>query len=115
MAEFEYETVIEEISVAEIPEDIATSLTPDEDIASEEDVYTNASIYDNDSYQTLDVVESGNDFSVMHLLGRISINLILPFINGLMLGFGELFAHEIGFRYNWFGARVCHELSFLFN
>lgn len=27
-----------------------------------------------------------------------AINLILPFVNGLMLGFGELLAHEICWR-----------------
>lgn len=37
---------------------------------------------------------------------RSTINLILPFINGMMLGFGEIAAHEIGFKYNWVGARV---------
>ncbi|CCF57786.1 hypothetical protein KAFR_0D01400 [Kazachstania africana CBS 2517] len=31
-----------------------------------------------------------------------SINLVLPFINGFMLGMGELFAHEISWRYHWF-------------
>ncbi|GAV55536.1 hypothetical protein ZYGR_0AV01680 [Zygosaccharomyces rouxii] len=30
--------------------------------------------------------------------GSCAINLILPFINGLMLGFGELLAHEICWR-----------------
>lgn len=37
---------------------------------------------------------------------KSAINLILPFINGMMLGFGEILAHEIGFRYNWVGAKV---------
>lgn len=45
-------------------------------------------------------------FSIAKFLGRVSINLILPFINGLMLGFGEIIAHEIGFHYNWTGSRV---------
>ncbi|KAH7012351.1 outer membrane protein TOM13-domain-containing protein [Macrophomina phaseolina] len=35
-----------------------------------------------------------------------AINLVLPFINGLMLGFGELFAHEIAFRLGWSGTKV---------
>lgn len=35
------------------------------------------------------------------------INLLLPFINGMMLGFGELFAHEAAFRLGWGGTRVC--------
>lgn len=40
------------------------------------------------------------------ILRKGAINLVLPFINGVMLGFGEIFAHEIGFRYGFFGARV---------
>lgn len=35
-----------------------------------------------------------------------AINLLLPFVNGLMLGFGELFAHEAAFRLGWGGTRV---------
>lgn len=40
------------------------------------------------------------------ILRKSAINLVLPFINGIMLGFGEIFAHEIGFKYGFFGARV---------
>jgi hypothetical protein len=40
------------------------------------------------------------------LLRGAAINLFLPFINGLMLGFGELFAHEIAFRLGWSGTKV---------
>lgn len=39
-------------------------------------------------------------------LTRCTINLILPFINGMMMGFGEIFAHELCFRYSWQFARV---------
>ncbi|OAA65913.1 Outer membrane protein, MIM1/TOM13, mitochondrial [Niveomyces insectorum RCEF 264] len=35
-----------------------------------------------------------------------AINLLLPFINGMMMGFGELFAHEFAFRLGWGGTRV---------
>ncbi|KAL2263561.1 hypothetical protein VTK26DRAFT_6209 [Humicola hyalothermophila] len=35
-----------------------------------------------------------------------AINLLLPFINGMMLGFGELFAHEAAFRLGWSNTRV---------
>jgi Outer membrane protein TOM13 len=41
------------------------------------------------------------------LIRGAAINLVLPFINGLMLGFGELFAHEIAFRFGWSGTKVC--------
>lgn len=40
-----------------------------------------------------------------------AINLVLPFINGLMLGFGELFAHEAAFRLGWGGTRVSFVLD----
>ena len=47
------------------------------------------------------------------LLRGATINLLLPFINGMMLGFGELFAHEAAFRLGWGGTKVCayHVLS----
>ena len=35
------------------------------------------------------------------LLRGAAINLLLPFVNGLMLGFGELLAHEAAFRLGW--------------
>ncbi|KEY68058.1 hypothetical protein S40285_02732 [Stachybotrys chlorohalonatus IBT 40285] len=40
------------------------------------------------------------------LLRGAAINLLLPFINGMMLGFGELFAHEAAFRLGWGGTKV---------
>lgn len=40
------------------------------------------------------------------LLRGAAINLFLPFINGLMLGFGELFAHEIAFQLGWSRTKV---------
>lgn len=43
---------------------------------------------------------------VWEILKKGAINLVLPFINGMMLGFGEILAHEIGFKYNWSGAKV---------
>ncbi|KAI1822601.1 outer membrane protein TOM13-domain-containing protein [Xylaria intraflava] len=42
------------------------------------------------------------------LIRSAAINLLLPFINGMMLGFGELFAHEAAFRLGWGGTRVCY-------
>lgn len=35
------------------------------------------------------------------ILRGAAINLLLPFINGMMLGFGELLAHELAFRIGW--------------
>lgn len=45
-------------------------------------------------------------FNIWEILKKGSINLVLPFINGIMLGFGEILAHEIGFKYGYVGARV---------
>ena len=39
-----------------------------------------------------------------------AINLLLPFVNGLMLGFGELFANELAFRFGWSGTKVRYHL-----
>lgn len=41
------------------------------------------------------------------LIRGAAINLLLPFVNGMMLGFGELFAHEAAFRLGWGGTKVC--------
>ncbi|GJE96573.1 hypothetical protein PsYK624_127710 [Phanerochaete sordida] len=38
------------------------------------------------------------------LLSSIGINLLLPFVNGVMLGFGEIFAKELLF--GWFGWKL---------
>ncbi|KAK0383675.1 hypothetical protein NLU13_9586 [Sarocladium strictum] len=44
--------------------------------------------------------------TVWSLIRGAAINLLLPFINGMMLGFGELFAHEAAFRLGWGGTKV---------
>jgi len=36
---------------------------------------------------------------VVALLGSLTINLVLPFVNGVMLGFGEIFAENVLFSY----------------
>ena len=46
--------------------------------------------------------------TVWSLFRGAAINLFLPFINGMMLGFGELFAHEAAFRLGWSNTRVRH-------
>ncbi|WPG98524.1 Hypothetical protein R9X50_00131500 [Acrodontium crateriforme] len=43
------------------------------------------------------------------ILRGAAINLLLPFVNGLMLGFGELFAHEAAFRLGWSKTKVFPE------
>ncbi|KIW07404.1 uncharacterized protein PV09_02247 [Verruconis gallopava] len=44
--------------------------------------------------------------TVWGLVRGAAINLLLPFINGLMLGFGELFANELAWRWGWGGTKV---------
>ncbi|EFQ94559.1 hypothetical protein PTT_07705 [Pyrenophora teres f. teres 0-1] len=39
------------------------------------------------------------------LLRGAAINLLLPFVNGLMLGFGELVANEAAYRLGWSGTK----------
>ncbi|EGP85172.1 uncharacterized protein MYCGRDRAFT_75239 [Zymoseptoria tritici IPO323] len=40
------------------------------------------------------------------LMRGAAINLLLPFVNGLMLGFGELIAHEAAYRLGWGKTKV---------
>lgn len=44
--------------------------------------------------------------TIWGLFRGAAINLLLPFVNGLMLGFGELFAHEAAWRLGWSGTKV---------
>ncbi|KAJ5851730.1 uncharacterized protein N7529_011115 [Penicillium soppii] len=44
--------------------------------------------------------------SIWGLVRGAAINLFLPFVNGLMLGFGELFAHEAAFRLGWSNTKI---------
>ncbi|KAL1841912.1 hypothetical protein VTJ49DRAFT_6434 [Mycothermus thermophilus] len=44
--------------------------------------------------------------TIWSIIRGAAINLLLPFINGMMLGFGELFAHEAAFRLGWSNTRV---------
>ncbi|EAQ86262.1 hypothetical protein CHGG_07515 [Chaetomium globosum CBS 148.51] len=43
--------------------------------------------------------------TIWSILRGAAINLFLPFVNGMMLGFGELFAHEAAFRLGWSNTR----------
>lgn len=44
--------------------------------------------------------------TIWSLLRGAAINVFLPFVNGLMLGLGELLAHEAAFRLGWSGTKV---------
>lgn len=50
--------------------------------------------------------------TLIRYLAGCSINLFLPFLNGLMLGFGELVAHEVCWQYKWFyhGSGSAHKI-----
>ncbi|KAK3814923.1 MAG: outer membrane protein TOM13-domain-containing protein [Benniella sp.] len=39
--------------------------------------------------------------TIIALCKATAINLILPFINGVFLGFGEICAHELAYRWGW--------------
>lgn len=41
--------------------------------------------------------------TVIWILKAAAINFVLPFFNGVMLGFGEILANEVIFKYGWFG------------
>jgi hypothetical protein len=47
------------------------------------------------------------------LLRGAAINLLLPFVNGLMLGFGELVANEAAYRLGWSGTKVRLDIPLL--
>ncbi|TLD31100.1 hypothetical protein PspLS_02474 [Pyricularia sp. CBS 133598] len=49
--------------------------------------------------------------TVWSLVRSAAINLLLPFINGMMMGYGELFAHEIAFRLGWSGTKSLSKSS----
>ena len=44
--------------------------------------------------------------TIWRVLRGAAINLLLPFVNGLMLGLGELLAHEAAFRLGWSNTKV---------
>ncbi|KAF9107690.1 hypothetical protein BGX27_008641 [Mortierella sp. AM989] len=39
--------------------------------------------------------------TIISLCKATAINLLLPFINGIFLGFGEICAHELAYRWGW--------------
>ncbi|KAL5117434.1 hypothetical protein ACEQ8H_004599 [Pleosporales sp. CAS-2024a] len=43
--------------------------------------------------------------TLLGLVRGAAINLLLPFVNGLMLGLGELVANEVAFRLGWSGTK----------
>lgn len=85
---------------------IDAQLSSDE-LVSYEDITTTHSIIEAGREEEKEVQgQTVVTFNLWKLLRTGAINLILPFINGIMLGFGEIFAHEVGFKYGFVGARV---------
>lgn len=41
--------------------------------------------------------------TLLWILRSAAVNLVLPFFNGVMLGFGEILANELVFKFGWFG------------
>lgn len=62
---------------------------------------------------TLSVFSSPSTLSVSRVVAVLGINLVLPFINGVMLGFGEIFARQVvsaGRAWYWEGSNFIHKL-----
>ncbi|KAI8578873.1 hypothetical protein K450DRAFT_244913 [Umbelopsis ramanniana AG] len=66
-----------------------------------------ASELDDEGYKSQTIVVRREPWwrhpTLIFVLKSTAINFILPFINGVMLGFGEIAANELAFRFGWFG------------
>lgn len=62
--------------------------------------------HNNGSSDILNALSASKEVTPMGYTWKCIINLVLPFVNGMMLGFGEIFAHELMFRWGWFGTKV---------
>ncbi|KAI8933086.1 hypothetical protein NX059_009729 [Plenodomus lindquistii] len=79
-------------------------------IPSDSETYDSPSAHDNTSSSAPSSTSSPlilyKPPTIWGLLRGAAINLFLPFVNGLMLGFGELVANEAAFRLGWGGTKV---------
>lgn len=83
------------------------SLSPQTESYGEEVSYpSDAPSSEGSSNSSTSIITFYKPPTILSLLRTAAINLILPFINGVMLGFGEIFAHELAFRWGWRGAKV---------
>ncbi|CDO92548.1 unnamed protein product [Kluyveromyces dobzhanskii CBS 2104] len=119
MAEEVFNDIPEELHATILPRDGVDALNPhmgeDANGAREEDrqhlVDNGVSVSRTQSTSTTSLSQlhsekNGVSFGkILSFAGSCSINLALPFINGLMLGFGELVAHEISWNWNWFNRK----------
>jgi Outer membrane protein TOM13 len=82
------------------------SLSPQTESFAEEVSYPSDDPSSTASNSSNSIVTFYRPPTILTLLRTTAINLILPFINGVMLGFGEIFAHELAFQWGWRSARV---------
>ncbi|CAB4385961.1 unnamed protein product [Rhizophagus irregularis] len=59
----------------------------------------------NNQRDSQDVVPFYRHPKFISFLQIFTMNFVFPFINGVMLGFGEICANELAFRMGWFGIR----------
>ncbi|RIA92428.1 outer membrane protein TOM13-domain-containing protein [Glomus cerebriforme] len=62
-------------------------------------------INNNNQRGSQDVVPFYRHPKFISFLQIFTMNFVFPFINGVMLGFGEICANELAFRMGWFGIR----------
>lgn len=109
----------DEISRALVtPEGVSELLETNDAVVLESQLSSDELVNNEDIVQTHDVILAGRQeqaeeesrgivsFNLWDLFKKGAINMVLPFINGIMLGFGEILAHEIGFKYGFVGAKV---------
>ncbi|BAO42169.1 mitochondrial import protein 1 [Kluyveromyces marxianus] len=110
MAEEVFNDIPEELHATILPREVSSDANDTTSLKDEEKQYlseNSVSVSRNQSSTTKSLSqlpsENGVSFGkILSFAGSCSINLVLPFINGLMLGFGELVAHEISWNWNWF-------------
>ncbi|GBC04427.1 hypothetical protein RclHR1_05680012 [Rhizophagus clarus] len=61
--------------------------------------------YHSNNNNSQDVVPFYRHPKFISFLEILTMNFVFPFINGVMLGFGEICANELAFRMGWFGIR----------
>lgn len=61
---------------------------------------------ESDFTEEQEIVSTQRRFPWARILQLTAINMIIPLVNGLMLGFGEILAHELGTSWGWREARV---------
>jgi hypothetical protein len=81
--------------------------------SSDSENYASSQPHNNSSPERISSDETSSSPLILYspptfwsILRGAAINLFLPFINGLMLGFGELVAHEAAWRLGWGGTKV---------